>query len=267
MSRFHFVVPVISSAVANRWLASKHGDTSVERTLGCCLDSLLAQSAGDEITVHLCCHDLPFTVCDPRIVVHRAPFATPDTISREDYAQLSHKQIDGALPLTRRRLGDKYFKVKMGVGAVLADDSATHIMIVDADDMVHRKLAEYVLDHASFDVCLVNKGYSKAADSIDVRTIDGFHKMCGTCNVINVVRDKDTFRAHGDVHAFDRSKHWLFAGHASMHSRIVAGGGKLYKIPFRAAIYVTNTGDNISKTRRAGSGVVRWSSIRADFGQ
>jgi hypothetical protein len=262
MARFHFCVPVMSSVMARgRWDASDApGGGSVEATLDRCLKSLLNQSERD-FMIHLAAHELPpLHVADPqRIAVHSADFPRPPDINLDMYNQLAGKVLDKLPDVRRRRIGDKYSKLKINLSAALADPEAQWVMFVDSDDLVHRDVVAHALAHDGEwpGGHTVTRGYSWRVGEDSLREVNGFHKICGTCNVVRLVQwEKDQFAATHSVNTFERKTHWLFAGHASVFKRLRNTGRDTAKLPFRAAIYVTGTGFNYSGIKQTGSGQV-----------
>ncbi len=275
MAEFHFGIPVLPKVMAadgERWLAADNPDgRSVENTLNHCLRSLLNQTAASSCIVHIACHELPpLHVPTDRIVVHRVDFPRPPDIDLDTYNRLSGKVLPKLPDVRRRRIGDKYSKVKSCLRSAFSDPEARWWMIVDADDLVHRDIAAYALEHDGLypGGHTVTKGYGWAAGTDFFRELGGFHKTCGTCNTVRLSdEDREIWAATRDLHAFERKKHWLFAGHASVFQRLRNRGDNTAKFPFRAAVYTTATGANYSGTKRAGSGHVSLTAeLRAQFG-
>jgi hypothetical protein len=188
----------------------------------------------------------------------------------DDYNRLSGKVLPALPDVQKRRIGDKYSKLKAALSAALVDPEARWIMFVDADDLIHRNVVSYALEHdGEFPGGhTVTSGYSWRFGDDFFRTVDGFHNLCGSCNAIRLSdEEKETYAKTGDLHVFDRATHWLFAGHASVHTRLNNAGRTTGKFPFRAAVYVTGTGFNYSGVTRVGGTRVEVSpEIRLAFG-
>lgn len=272
MAKFHFCVPLLSSVmVKQRWSAADNPDgRSVESLFTGCIRALLNQTASSDISIHVGYHELPAAVLnDSRIIWHKAEFSRPPGIKLEEYNRLSGKILPALPGGDRRKINDKYSKLKLCLSAALADPASQFVMFVDSDDLIHRSVAEYALENAERveGGHTVTSGYGWRVGDNFMRTMGGFHQSCGSCNVIRLSEwEKDEFAKTGDVNAFDRKTYWLFAGHASVHKRIRKSGRMTEKLPFRAAVYVTGTGYNFSGAVRVGSGKVPLTeSLKADF--
>ncbi len=273
MAKFHMTVPVMPQVMAgDHWLAANNPDgRSTENVLDRCLSSLLNQTAIADCLIHVVYHELPpLHVQSDRVVFHKVAFSRPPDIKLEEYNTLAGKVLDKLPPVRRRRIGDKYSKLKQGLRATLDDPEARWNMFVDADDMVHRDVAAYALEHdGEFSGGhTITQGYSWQAGSSAFKQVNGFFGMCGTCNVVRLSdEDINAWATTRDLHATDRKKHWLFAGHASVYKRLRARGNDTAKIPFRAAVYTVATGMNFSGINRIGKNELALTSdLRQQFG-
>lgn len=278
-SRFNFVVPVMSESTAGRhWLASDNPDgRSVQSALNRSVTAMCNQTA--PCIIHLVGHKIPdltigiphktvkasdgwtdrFDGSEPLIVVHEVDFPPPDKIDRVTYERLSGKPIPDLPDYVRRRVGDKYSKIKVGVGAVLDDEDGRFIMLMDHDDLLHRDCAAFALDNDGEypGGHTVTKGYGWIVGRRNFSEVMRFFQVCGSCNAVRVSdEERDQWLRTRDLHTFDRKKHWLYAGHSGVHDRLRKSGRNTSKFPFHAAVYVTNTGANISGARSAGKGHV-----------
>lgn len=258
--------------VGSRWLAKDNPDgRSVEALFDGCVRSLLGQTAGSDVQVNVGYHELPDEKrIDPRVVLHQATFSRPPDIALEEYNALSGKILPSLPGGDRRKIHDKYSKLKMCLSTALADPESRFVMFVDSDDLIHRSVAEYALENDGRveGGHTVTSGYGWKVGDKFMRLMNGFHQSCGSCNVIRLSDwEKERFAKTGDVNRFDRKKYWLFAGHASVYKRLRKNGRPTEKLPFRAAVYVTGTGYNFSGTSKAGRGEVPLNDeLRADFG-
>lgn len=292
MTKFHFLVPLLPKVMAGkRWLAKDNpGGKSVEATLTNCLNSLGNQTAAENVVVHLGCHEFPpldkvkwltgdNLVSDhnpvhwqgkpgPWLVVHRAWFPTPPKMDLVTYNKLSGKVLPSLPTVSRRRRGDKYSKVKLGFASALTDPNSEFVMIVDADDLIHRDVARYALDNDSPGGHTVTSGYGWRLGDDYFREMGHFFAICGSCNAVRVHQwEKDRYLETNDINCWDRPNYWLYAGHASMHKRLRNSGFHTSKFPFRAAVYVVGTGSNISGTSKAGKNKIPLDAdLKAQFG-
>lgn len=274
-----------------RWFRSEasNGGT-VQETLGRCIDSLLNQSALDSVVIHIVSHELPLMRFDEKlpvvladkpaaqpayqlssakgpeklgvsscIMLHFVDFPAPPDIDLATYNRLSGKVLDRLPDVRRRRVGDKYSKIKVGLSAALSDPESRWVMFVDSDDLVQRDVVAWVLSHDGETTggYTVTKGYSWRVGESFLRKVNGFYGVCGTCNIVRFSdEEKKQFIETGDVNSFDRKTHWLFAGHSSVYRRLREAGRSTNKLPFRAAVYVTGTGFNYSGIKHTGHGNV-----------
>jgi len=265
MAKFHFCVSLLPfEAAKDHWTSSEGGNRSVEYRLHRCLASLINQTAIADATVHVGHHELPeMTICRDSVKFHKAPFPLPSAISLEEYNTLSGKVLSDLPPKWRRGVGDKYSKIKLCMNNAFADPEARWIMFVDHDDMIDKRVVEYALEHDGewSGGHTITKGYGYSVGSDGFTAVNGFHKVCGSCNAIRLTdHEKSLWDTTKDVNIFgagaERKKHWLFAGHASTFQRLRNAGRDTLKFPFRAGVYVKNTGSNITGGGRAGSGSV-----------
>lgn len=276
MAKFHFCVSVLPfEAAKSHWKSSNCGDRSVETRLHRCLASLINQTAVDDVMVHVGHHDLPeLHLRHDCIKLHKALFPVPSEIQLDEYNRLSGKVLDSLPPAWRRGVGDKYSKIKLCMNHAFEDPESRWIMFVDHDDMIHKNVVEYSLENDGKwpGGHTISSGYGYRVGDSFFTKISGFRKVCGSCNAVRLSdQEKDVWSVERDVNAFgrgqDRKKHWLFAGHASTFQRLRDAGRDNLKFPFRAGVYVKNTGSNITGGGRAGSGSVPIDeSIRDAFG-
>ena len=295
--RFHFVVPLLAKSMAGtHWHVADNPDgRSAEAAVSRCLSSLINQTV--PCVIHLVCHDVPnLTITTgshavvnvnalahprnyldhvrhdtPTIVIHQVDFPTPDLIDRDTYERLSGKPISSLPNIVRRRVGDKYSKFKIGLGAVLHDPASHFVMLVDHDDLIHRDVVAYAIEHDGLFTGghTVTSGYAWRVGDDVFRKMDAFHKTCGSCNAVRLSEEEhEQWCAFRDIHRLGtRKQHWLFAGHGSVFERLRKSGRETAKFPFRAAVYVTDTGANISGTKKQGRDKLPLTeSLAAEFG-
>lgn len=292
MTKFHFVVPLMPKVMAGkRWFAKDNEPgASIETTVTNCLNSLGNQTDAQNVVVHLGCHELPCldgvrwvnrdnTVDSdenttwmgkpgPWLVIHRAWFPTPDQMDLPTYNKISGKILPSLPHVKRRRRGDKYSKIKLGFASALLDPNSEFMMIVDADDLIHRDVTRYALEHKSPGGHTVTSGYSWTVGQSHFRELGSFHRICGSCNAVRLQQwEKDLYQKTGNIDCWDRSTYWLYAGHANFYKKLRQAGRGTSKFPFRAAVYVVGTGSNISGTKKAGRGVIPITDeLKAQFG-
>lgn len=115
------VTSLRARALSSDWA---HDSWLLERTLR----SALAQTVPD-LDVVVVCHDLPEgALDDPRVRWLRAPFVPP----RRDNDDMC---------------ADKVAKLSFGIASAI-ERGCGHVLLTDADDLLHREACAYVRDHA-----------------------------------------------------------------------------------------------------------------------
>lgn len=142
---------------------------------------------------------------------------------------------------------------KIGIGLIAAREfSPDAVMIFDADDFVHRQLTEFVSARPGASGWVVDKGwiYSRARNAY--REQDEFNRYCGTCFVLPYeaygVPDDLTVTASQDEVAagFGERLEAIMGAHKGAVQWHRERGRAIEPLPFRAAIYHVDTGENHS---------------------
>lgn len=221
----HFVVPFRSREVSSDW----------ERVSSLCNGMLksLCNQTSDAFRIFLVCHTPPVNQIEhPNIATIQVDFDIPDT--------------------WKDMIRDKYRKIKRGLVEINISDSGRlpsgrrAVMIVDADDRVHRNLANWVQTHPEGHGWYFPKGYIHPYGQpfLFTSTILGnqFHKICGTSAVI-YCEDEDL---PNSMDTDSQASVMLRCGHNIIVDCMEKRGTPLKPLPFRGACYVTDTGDNHS---------------------
>ena len=225
--RFNFVVPVIPRVAArSNWEAKDNPDgRSVEAALNRSVTAMCNSTV--PVIVHLIAHELPkltinlehdvveaadgwkdkFVGDRPLVVIHRVGFSTPDKIKLDEYNKLSGKILPELPDYVRRRVGDKYSKIKVGVGAVLDDDAGQFLMLMDHDDLIHRDVAAFAFENnGKYEGGhTVTTGYSWIVGRKNFAEVKRFFQVCGSCNLVRIADwEREQWKETGDVNTFDR---------------------------------------------------------------
>ena len=161
-------------------------------------------------------------------------------------------QEDFPIPEPKKipQLVDKTRKLRRALIAV-REAGGGHVMGVDADDLVHRSLAALVEAHPSSNGWFFPYGYTYEEGSQWLERHNDFYLRCGTWNIIRI--DCDDLPSDMDS---PRAKYFFLCnGHHVIVDFMARQGRPLKALPFPAAVYVKDTGENWSGPPIRGLGV------------
>jgi hypothetical protein len=133
-------------------------------------------------------------------------------------------------------------------------DGATHVMVVDADDFVSRRLAEHVSAHPQIPGWYFPDGlfYSRLFKIAEVR--EEFWSRCGSSHIVraDLLPDTPNWGARPKqeevVQCFEP---WILdhilGDHVQWRRHFAERGHALQPLPFPGAVWQTDTGDNSSR--------------------
>jgi len=217
--RIVVLIPLISRARADDW-------SVITANLKETLKSVARQSYRN-VDVVLCCQDWPD--------------------SFPDEAGFHFVKAD---PEPAKGMSDKKQKLKaMSRYVSKTFREYVYVMILDADDLLHPELFEYVASDNNGTGYLIDKGYMLDIATGEFARLmpdpDGklrpFNNHCGSCAVFGI----DFRRNRSMVIYLDA----LGAGHSHYREIAALFGYPLQEVPFHAAIYVMNHGENMRKKR------------------
>lgn len=221
-----FAIPLISRVAARDWAVVQH---QLNATIG----SIYNQT-DPNFRIVIACSDLPeLTVptderlttirCEPRRQINRDSFVS-DSVGKT--FEIARRQ---------RGLGPCYF------------------MFTDADDLVSNRLVEYIRADRNPNGYVVDRGYlfdaARGYLSPFPFNDDGpwrFDHECGTCNAVYFTPEE---LPDADGRAPPRFAAMMADGHPGRRIAAKAEGRPLAEFPFRAVVYVKNTGENVSVRR------------------
>lgn len=215
-----------SQSVSSNW-------ESVCRILEKTLRSVCAQTDSN-LRVFVVCHEIPQLAgfSDPRVEFLSVDFPAPD---------LSQK---------KSRQEDKFKKLAVGLSRA-RDFNPDFLMLMDADDLVSRRLVEYAHAHPNANGWAFEKGYTYDAGSPWLFLRNDLYKVCGTSAVINarlVELPEDPVRDFEECVI-------LRYGHTAIRGQLDSRGTPLEPLPFPGAIYVLSHGENNASHLRQPSGI------------
>jgi len=210
-----FIVPLQSPRASSNWLLVS---ALCERTL----PSICAQT-NDDFRVYLVCNEAPeIRFAHPALTVVEHDFPIPART-------------------TAARMYDKHEKLKRGLIAARGH-APCHVMFVDADDCVHRGLAQWCAGHPAHPGWYVATGYIHTAGSRWLYLRREFDNICGTAAIVRC-GEADFPRAMTDAKA---DYFMIDCGHFEFRDPERTRGRKLEALPFPGAVYMTATGENDS---------------------
>ncbi|MEY3867398.1 MAG: hypothetical protein RLZZ338_1289 [Cyanobacteriota bacterium] len=227
-----FIIPVKSKEIANSWeILSK----LVER----CVKSACNQTSSNFRVVVVCNEKPNIQFQHPHVYYVEVDFQVPiyheteeERLKGYDYAFYS-KEI--AL-----KNADKARKILTGID-FSQQLQPSHIMVVDSDDCISKKLAEYVDQHQDCDGWVFRKGYIYRENSkfiyMNTKT---FNQTTGTSLIIKYALHKLLFE----------NPDWY------NHSFNVLPGARLQPLPFVGAVYTIENGENILANKQITSQII-----------
>ena len=221
-----FIVPLQSRAISRDW-------TRVSQLAERTLRSICAQ-IGQSFRVVLVCNERP-QMCFTHSAV---------TIIEEDFPIPGEKREE--------RMVDKSRKILRGF--VHARTWAPfHVMLVDADDCVSRRLAGFVAQHADYPGWYCEQGYVHDQGSQWILRKKRFHLFCGSSHILRC--SAEDLPSTVDAPASD---YWILShGHPEIVEFMKEKKTPLAPLPFIGTVYNTATGENY-----AGSTLNNWFSRR-----
>ena len=210
--RFFFGIPFRSRAAANNW-------RRVCRLLDATLASVLQQNDPD-LEILVACHEIPkLSTRDPRVSFLFAPHATP----RDRLEQMFDKRAK-----------------KIMLAEETCRKGGGYLMLLDSDDLVSKRLTEFVRTHDNKRGYVVSHGFSYDFRSRRLVPMDDFDRVCGSSVIVYLSSDDC------EDNEFDWREYVGDTWHADFRRRAAELLRPLDELPFPAAIYVRNTGQNHS---------------------
>ncbi|GHH76485.1 glycosyltransferase family 2 protein [Promicromonospora soli] len=155
---------------------------------------------------------------------------------------------------------DKGTKIGIGLLAARAVEP-DHVMIVDADDFVHRSLAGFVARHPDAPGWVLTNGYIYSRARQTFRRQRTFNRVCGTSHVVRfdayaVPARLDTKASQTQVaDGYGERLHRILGAHHDAVDWLASNDFLLARLPFRGAVYQVDTGENHSGFSLRGASV------------
>jgi hypothetical protein len=206
-----FLIPLKSRNVSASWDQACRLFT---RTLA----SACNQTSPDYRVVAVC-HELPdCDVSSPRVELIQADYAPPSPSSRFDMR------------------GDMQRKHRIALNRAL-EYAPSHVMFLDADDLVSNRLAEFVGHHSQVNGWYFRSGYFHCQHQkylhLERRRFD---QWCGSSHIVRPGLLEFMFGG-GDQLVFD---------HRTLTEALAQRGSPIRPLPFKGAIYSVSHGENLN---------------------
>lgn len=202
----------------------------------------VCNAADEDYRVIVSCSKAPEDpVPHPNVDYHVVDFPPPGA------GQASEQQIESF----RRDKGTKVF-----AGMLKARDyGADHIMIVDADDFVHRDLAGFCNSHKDANGWFVKQGLMYRDGGAVVCDLDNFSDHCGTSIILHrkllePFIDPSLTPNSSQDEILAKTDHefltMVLAAHRPVAEFFAKQGQPLEPVPFRAAVWLTGSAESHS---------------------
>lgn len=210
-----FIIPLKSSQVSGSWELVCQ---LFERTLR----SVCNQTSSD-YQVIVVCHEKP-------------------EISFEA-SQVSYLQVDLPLPGAEYASKEKDKMLKMQIGLLEAKRiGASHVMFVDADDCVSKRLADFVSQNLKQNGWFFDRGYDYQEDIKSLRVRNkNLHLRTNTSHIVRLDLLEPEMKLQPDQ--VKRGDCVLY--HIDTAAILSDRGSPLKPLPFRGVIYITDNGENM----------------------
>ncbi|GEM_PF-478876 len=141
-----------------------------------------------------------------------------------------------------KRILDKYRKIATGLN-FLRQENISYVMVLDADDILHKNLVSYVINTKNTNGYIIRKGYQFYSKSKRLVYRQDLDKICGSTTLI-----------HADLVPFPETVNdetissipWCHLSHSDMEAYFLQKNKPLKIIPFEGAMYVMQHGQNAS---------------------
>jgi hypothetical protein len=145
-----------------------------------------------------------------------------------------------------------------------------HVMIVDADDLLSSRLTEFVHGAPDRDGWFVETGYKYSVARRTYQVLPQFNRHCGSCHVVRFehygVPDLDAGASQDEVlEAYDDRLTRVIGRHRDALEAFASRGVRLEPLPFRAAAYSVDGGENHSSSSLTGLALPVGAAFAAEF--
>ncbi len=217
-----FIIPLKSAQVSKSW-------ERVSKLFERCVKSVCNQTSSD-FRVIVVCHERPdIEFSHPNITYIEVNFPVPNRDTKTNLIS-----------------GDKDKNRKIWIGLSYTRQlKPSHIMFVDADDCISKRLVEFVNHNYQQNGWFIDRGYVyEEGSKILYLQRKNFHKRSGTSHIV----EYDLMAPPNHLTLEDINDDFLF--HQHLADMMQERGTPLDLLPFIGAVYVTETGENLWGERK-----------------
>lgn len=230
-----FIIPLKAKKISNDWPFTCE-------LLNKTLDSLRNQT-NEQFHIVVVGHDKPHFSKENNAIADFLECSFDIPVKKEHTGEISHVSHIS-------RIVDKVQKIAEGLVYLENAYRCTYYMGLDADDLLHKELVEYVMENKNPNGYLLNKGYEYHVNYAKVVYRDNMSEICGSTSlshrdhiIIPELTDFKSVRALGIP---------FFESHQQIAATYSDKGAALKEVPFPAMIYKLGHGQNVSNEFRNG---------------
>ncbi len=215
-----FGIPFRSKASSQNW-------DHVTKVFNQTLKSIYSQT-DPNFKIYVACHDIPVLDMeyDDRVQFLISDRDTPET--------------------KKEMLLDKGWKISM-IAQCIREAGGGYTMLVDSDDLVSNRIAEYVNSHPRCNGYLSRYGYVYNDGSDYMQKVKNLHRLCGSCSIVYYTVDDLPDKMPESLYDDSPVDKWIIRKpHCVIPEYLEENGRGLSTLPFPTTVYVRNTGDNHS---------------------
>jgi hypothetical protein len=229
-----FIIPLKSRKVSEDW-------NITSMLLNQTISSIRNQTSKD-IEIIVVCHERP--ILSPENIKLVQFFDCDHELQRKNHiGEITHyKQID--------YIQDKTMKITLGLKQMGTNQAINYYMVLDADDLIHKDLAEFVNRQHDPNGYIIKNGYEYFTTRQLIVNRKDMDKICGSTTILHrrhvtlpPVINETTIWKHP----------WGLFSHADMDLAFANRSHPLSCIPFPAVMYILDHGQNASIEFRGGN--------------
>lgn len=214
-----FIIPLKSSKNDQNW-----GLTC--KLLNQTLSSIEGQTTTDHYTF-IVCNEKPTITAN----TNKTSILSTDILIEGEYTHMK-----GCL--------DKQQKVYFGLSSA-QNLNPGYVMIIDADDLIHRDLLSYCHNQSRYDGFILNKGYVLHFGQKHMIKRNDFHLL--TASSVIFPYNQDYFQNHNDARSDFSNYYMTNTPHdVNIESNFKKQGVKFRFVPFYAGIYLRSYGNSLT---------------------